>query len=537
MQTNPPSGTPPEKPAGDAPDGQGGSGNISYNAATTISEDATEDFSGTSAVAYGSLEGGQNALLVTAGDVSLKFARITKAGDESSENSDFYGTNAAVLVTGGTLTFEGGAINTNGAHANALFAYGDGQIVAKNVSISTSSNNSGGIMVTGGGTLDAENLTVITSGNSSAPIRSDRGGGTMTIKDGSYTSMGIGSPAVYSTAEISISGATLTSNSSEGIVIEGSNSVSLENVALTDTNNSLNGNSETYKNIFIYQSMSGDAEEGTGAFASSNSTITTNQGDTFFVTNTTAKISLNGNQITNNDATSAFLRAQAGKWGTAGNNGGHVELALTNQVAEGDIVLDNLSTLSFSLSSSSFYMGVINGADTAKNISVTLDATSQLVLAGDSYINELANADPTNQNIYSNGYKLYVAGSEVEINGSEVPETPKVITEFTQTETTGTITTDCIGGSNGTDCAGATSTPDLTPFIVGGIALLVIIGAVIAIFLHNKKKNKPTGTVMGAPDPTNTPTPPEGGRPDFSAFDDSQNNQPQPPQSPTVGQM
>ena len=486
MNNNQPSTEPPEKPAGDAPGGQGGSGNISYNAATTLSETTTEDFSDGTYVAYSSLEGGQNALLVTAGDVTLKSAEITKAGDESSENSDFYGTNAAVLVTGGTLTFEGGAINTNGTHANALFAYGDGQIIAKNASISTSSNNSGGIMVTGGGYLEAENLTVTTSGNSSAPIRSDRGGGTMAIKGGSYTSMGIGSPAVYSTAEISISGATLTSNSSEGIVIEGSNSVSLENVTLTDTNNSLNGNSETYKNIFIYQSMSGDAEEGTGTFSASNSTITTNQGDTFFVTNTTAKISLSNNQIINNDATSAFLRAQAGKWGTAGNNGGHVELALTNQVAEGDIVLDNLSTLEMSLLNSSFYMGTINGANTAKNISVTLDATSQLILAGDSYINELTNADSTNQNIYSNGYKLYVAGSEVEINGSEAPEVPEVsesttgIKDWKEAIDSGDDSrTLCLDeGGCGTNYA---------PFIVGGIALLVIIGAIVAFVIHNKK--------------------------------------------------
>ena len=39
------------------------------------------------------------------------------------------------------------------------------------------------------------------------------------------------------------------------------------------TNTKLNSNSETYKTIFIYQSMSGDAEVGTSSFTSKNSKI------------------------------------------------------------------------------------------------------------------------------------------------------------------------------------------------------------------------------------------------------------------------
>ena len=48
-------------------------------------------------------------------------------------------------------------------------------------------------------------------------IRSDRGGGTMVVDGGSYTSNGEGSPAVkYRTADIAVKDATLTANGSVG---------------------------------------------------------------------------------------------------------------------------------------------------------------------------------------------------------------------------------------------------------------------------------------------------------------------------------
>lgn len=519
-----PGGTPPSG----APGGQPSGADVVHTGATVINESTT-----TTGESYSSATGGENAVLVVSGESTLTTPTVTKSGDESSESSDFYGTNAAVLATDGVLNIDGGTVTTSGAHANGIFAYSLGKIVVKNTTIKTTGNNSGGIMVTGGGSLTAESLTVETSGNSSAPIRSDRGGGTMTITGGSYTSSGVGSPAIYSTADITVSGATLTSNASEGIVIEGSNSVRLENVALTDTNNTLNGNSETYKNIFIYQSMSGDASEGTGIFSATGSTVTTNQGDTFFVTNTTADITLENNRIVNNDASSAFLRAQSGKWGTAGANGGIVKMTLKNQVAEGDIVLDSVSSLNLVLNNQSFYMGIVNGANSAKSVSVSLDATSQLILAGDSYIDELANADSTNQNIFSNGYKLYVAGAEVAVNGSAAPTVPEVTTDATKEEATEETTT--------TTGASTKQSTNYTPFIVGGAALLVIILGIVVVLLHNKKKKGgPTqgDSVVSSDGTMSTPGAPAGGRPDFSAFDDgpiqpAQPQQPQAPQTPS----
>lgn len=394
------------KPNGDmGQPGVGNNANVSHNGVTEISSDTTNNLQ-----TYSSTEGSQNALLVTNGTSKISNAKITKSGNSNDENSDFYGTNAAVLVKNSTLNIDGGSFTTNGSHANGVFAYANGTINLTNTNIKTTSNNSGAIMVTGGGKLNATNVTAETDGNSSAPIRSDRGGGTMIVNGGKYTANGIGSPVIYSTADVTVNNATLISTKSEGSVVEGKNSITLNNVNLTDTNTTLNGNSETYKNIFIYQSMSGDADEGTASFTAKDSTITTNKGDTIFVTNTKATISLTNNKIINNDSTGAFLRIQSGKWGRSGSNGGDLTLNANNQIINGDIFVDNISTLNMKLTNGSNYTGKINGNNTAKNITLSLDSTSKIKLTGDTYVNTLEDADSSYSNINFNGYKLYVNG-------------------------------------------------------------------------------------------------------------------------------
>lgn len=138
-----------------------------------------------------------------------------------------------------------------------------------------------------------------------------------TLSDGSNSSY---DGCIFSNAELEFNGTgSLTINgnqtTSEGIVIEGKNSVSLENSTLIDTNSELNGKSTTYKNIFLYQSMNGDASDGVSNFTASNSKITTNKRDTFYITNTSAIINFVNNKITNNDSTGSFLRAQSDAWG------------------------------------------------------------------------------------------------------------------------------------------------------------------------------------------------------------------------------
>lgn len=356
---------------------------------------------------------------------NLSNISVTKTGDsDGGDNTSFYGTNSAILAKGGaTLNITNANITTNATGANGVFSYGGSATTNNNNSngttinisdstIETAKDNSGGIMTTGGGIMNASNLTVTTAGTSSAAIRSDRGGGTVTIDQGAYKTTGKGSPAIYSTADITVKNADLIATASEGVVIEGKNSVTLENTTLTDTNNTLNGQSTTYKNIFLYQSMSGDAADGEAVFTAKNSTITTNQGDTLYVTNTTATINLENNQIINNDQTGNFLRIQQDSWGKSGSNGGTVTLNLTNQQAKGDIVVDSISSLTMSLKNNSSFIGAINSDNTGE-INLTLDSSSTLTLTADTYLTSLTNADSTNNNINLNGYKLYINGTEL----------------------------------------------------------------------------------------------------------------------------
>lgn len=404
--------------------------NPSMNASTsTTSYSATKEITNDEAITTGeftSTNSDENTILAT-GNITANLSNITvtKTGDsDGGDNTSFYGTNSAILAKdGATLNIKNAQITTNATGANGVFSYGgsattnnsnsDGTTInISDSTIETTKDNSGGIMTTGGGIMNAKNLTITTAGTSSAAIRSDRGGGTVTVDQGTYKTTGKGSPAIYSTADITVKNAALTATASEGVVIEGKNSVTLENTTLTDTNSTLNGQSTTYKNIFLYQSMSGDAASGQATFTAKNSTITTNQGDSFYVTNTTAEINLKNNQIVNNDTTGNFLRIQKDSWGKSGSNGGTVTLNLTNQKATGNIVVDSISSLTINLANGSALESTIN-ADNTGEVKLTLDATSTLTLTGDTYLASLTNADPTNSNINLNGYKLYVNGVEL----------------------------------------------------------------------------------------------------------------------------
>lgn len=395
--------------------------NVSYSAKyETLKDDDLSDET------YESNTKDENTILVN-GDVDVNMNNITvnKSGDsDGGDNTSFYGINSAILAKSGAIVIiKNSTINTNATGANGVFSYGgssttnnssnDGTTVTiSDSTITTTKDNSGGIMTTGGGIMNAYNLIINTSGISSAAIRTDRGGGKVNVDGGTYTTTGQGSPIIYSTADIIVSNAKLIAKASEGVVIEGKNSVTLNNVTLTDTNNKLNGKSTTYKNIFLYQSMSGNASNGTSSFTSKNSKITTNKGDTFYVTNTTAVINLENNTITNNDKSGAFLRIKKDSWGNSGSNGGNVTLKATNQLINGDIVIDSISTLTMNLKNSNF-TGKINKANSAKSIDLNIDKDTKIKLTGNSYVTSFTNEDASNSNIDFNGYKLYVKGKAI----------------------------------------------------------------------------------------------------------------------------
>ncbi|MBQ6314324.1 MAG: hypothetical protein IJI11_01830 [Mogibacterium sp.] len=358
---------------------------------------------------------GEHAIEVSGEEASYSNIGVTKTGEADGDEADFYGENSAVFATeSGTLTISDSLIETNGTHANAVFSYGDGTVVniADSV-IETAGNCSGGLMTTGGGTMNAENLTINTSGNSSAAIRSDRGGGTVNVNKGYYKTTGTGSPVVYSTADITVSDSYMESAASQGIVVEGKNSVTLVNDTLVADNNTKNGDkSDYYQAVMIYQSMSGDAAEGTSAFTAEGGSITNKNGDIFFVNNTATEISLKGVEITNEDENGVFLRAEAAGWGNEGSNGGKVNMNASGQTITGNMLVDDVSALNLYLKDSSSFTGAINPDGQSGDVYVEIEDGSTWTLTGDSYVSGLTVSDAGSIDL--NGHKLYVDGKEYE---------------------------------------------------------------------------------------------------------------------------
>jgi len=362
-----------------------------------------------SATLYENSEDGGHAIIADGETASYSNASVKKTGDSEGDETDFYGENSAIFATNkANLTLSQMDITTDGTHANAVFSYGEGTVVdISDSTINTSGNCSGGLMTTGGGTMNASNLTVNTTGNSSAAIRSDRGGGTVTVTGGTYNTSGVGSPAIYSTADITVNDAELTSSGSQGVVVEGKNSVALNNVKLDADNNEHNSDkSDYYEAVMIYQSMSGDADAGLSKFSANEGSITNANGDIFFVNNTATDISLSGVEITNN-GDGVFLRAAAAGWGKEGSNGGKVNLTASAQNIDGDMVVDEVSTLNLYLNEGSTFNGAINPDGLEGKVYVELTGDSKWTLTDNSNISALTCDEDS---IDLNGHTLTVNG-------------------------------------------------------------------------------------------------------------------------------
>lgn len=380
--------------------GGGMSGGVdSYDASTEYTTDAV-----TTGETYASTGSDENAVHVYEGAaVTLDNAAITRDSDDSTggDNSSFYGVGAAALVTDGTLKINSSTITTDAKGGAGVFAYGSGTAYVSDTSITTQQDTSGGIHVAGGGTLYAWDLDIETSGESSAAIRSDRGSGTMVVDGGSYTSNGVGSPAIYSTADITVNDAELTANGSEAICIEGLNTIRLFDCDLTGSMADNSQNDCTW-NVILYQSMSGDSEVGNSTFEMVGGSLTAKNGGMFYTTNTESTFLLQNVAITNADDSEFFLKctgnANQRGWGTTGQNGADCSFTARQQEMTGDVIWDSISQLDlYVLDGSTLTGDVLDDESNAGNggdgyAALYLDSTSKWVVTGDSTVTSLYNA-------------------------------------------------------------------------------------------------------------------------------------------------
>ena len=418
---------------GEAPDGAPGggmgqpgggqSGVDSYDAVNTYSTDTETD-----GETYESTGTDENAILVTDGaSVVIKNATITRTSDDSTggDNSSFYGVGAALLATDGNVYISDSTVTTDASGGAGLFAYGDGTVYAKDTTISTTQNTSGGVHAAGGGTFYGWNLTAETNGESSAAIRSDRGGGTMVIDGGTYISNGIGSPAIYCTADIAVNDATLVANGSEAICIEGLNSIHLFDSDLTGNMPDQDQNDCTW-NVILYQSMSGDSEVGNSTFEMNGGSLTAQNGGMFYTTNTESTFILSNVDITYAEENDFFLKctgnANQRGWGTSGANGADCLFTAISQEMVGDVIWDSISDLDLYILDGSSLTGAVvddeaNAGDGGDGYcTITIDETSGWTVTGDSTVTNLncagtiADADGNTVSIVGSDGTVYVEG-------------------------------------------------------------------------------------------------------------------------------
>ena len=336
--------------------------------------------------------------------IDIENSVFDKTGDTTSDdNSNFRGQNAVVLgIEGSQINIKGSNITSNSKGSNAVFATGEGSVInVENTNIHTKSDSSRGLDATYKGTVNGKNLTITTEGAHSATLATDRGEGTITTEAAKLTTSGEGSPVIYSTGNIIVNNVNGIANNSEIGVVEGKNSITLTNSNVTGYKD--NG-------FMLYQSFSGDAENGIARLKAENNTLTTHATGAFlYVNNTTAEVDLSNNAISMPNTSTLVKAAADSRWGKTGENGGHLTLRTSNQELSGNIMADSISTIALDMTNGSSLVGAVNTDNTAKEVTVKLSKDSNWILTGDSYVKSLNNEDSTGSNIHLNGYKLVVA--------------------------------------------------------------------------------------------------------------------------------
>ena len=285
-----------------------------------------------------------------------------------------------------------------------------------NVKITTHSDKSRGLDATYNGVINAQNVIINTDGQSCAALATDRGEGQVHVKNseintGVSKTSGRGSPLIYSTGNITAENTKGTSYVSQIACIEGKNSIELENCEMTGFAEGNRQDGDTYVDlggIFIYQSMSGDADVGTSTFTAKNSKLAiaedsavSKEAPMFHITNTACVINLEKTECS--FASGVFLESSGqNQWGSEGSNGGTCELNTENEDIAGNVIVDSISSLNWNMKNTQF-KGAINSTG---NTTVKVGEGSTWTLTGDSTVSSLE----LNGNIEYGEYTLTVDG-------------------------------------------------------------------------------------------------------------------------------
>ena len=315
---------------------------------------------------------------------------------------------------------EGGQAPGNGGGdpSGASDVSGNTQATVKNVKITTHSDKSRGLDATYKGIINAENVIINTDGQSCAALATDRGEGEVHVKNsdintGVSKDSGRGSPLIYSTGNITLDNSKGTSYVSQIACIEGKNSIEVTNSDLTGYAEGNRKDGDNYVDlggVFIYQSMSGDADVGTSLFTAKDSKLSIAEDSSvykdapmFHVTNTACVIDLINTELSFGSGTFLEIAGQ-NQWGTTGSNGGVAELNTDNEKIDGNVIVDSISSLNWTMKNTEF-KGAINSTG---NTTVNVAEGSTWTLTGDSAVSSLA----VSGNIEYGDYSITVDGQK-----------------------------------------------------------------------------------------------------------------------------
>lgn len=304
---------------------------------------------------------GRSIAAMCAAAMLLSAAACQSGSNTDSETAGAGAKYSAVTTVEGDGTLDAQMLQSDGADENALLVDGatveaSGDTVIKTGVSSGQWMDSGtnaAILARGGANATFANLTVTTDGLGAAALYVAGEGTAVTLTQPSLTTKQNSSPALWVTGgAVSVTGGTgLTVGASSPVVVATAGSVALEG----------------------------------GQWSAQSSPL--------FRLTGSAQVSVSGGQYT---AESGQIAALEG--GT---------LTLGGVQIEGDVA-DSLDSATLALRDGTRLTGTLDGST---GLALELDASSTLVLTGDSAVSSLKNADASNANIERNGFTLTVGGT------------------------------------------------------------------------------------------------------------------------------
>lgn len=382
------------------------------NAAHELTVDGTYDGG-----SYNSDKADENALRVSMAYVSAAGDKLSKSGNTSNtESSDLFGLNAALLVThGGHAAMTNATISTSGLGAVGAYGYSRGTYInLTGSSVNTTGNNSAAVEVSERAMMKVKNSTLTTTGYGSPALKVAKNGGIILAEDSQFTTTGPDSHGVYTAGDVTITNGFVVAQATKAAVIKNNNTLTVENATLEG-----NETGSIPYNIVMYADADAIGTMGTQQFDAKGAHLISHRGGMFYITGTHSKINLDHTTleqpkdqpvltITGNDGTYG--------WGDPGTNGGHAEVTLTNQVLEGNIVVDTISDINLNVRDQSTWTGAIDivpnaagGTPYKTNADIFIAEGSTWNLTADSKATSVFNLGTINYN----GHTITLADGSV----------------------------------------------------------------------------------------------------------------------------